>query len=71
MDMMKDHFYKAANTALPGLQRSITFTIKISSLSLSLSLTHTHTHTHSHIYAFHNTIPTIVNKNPLSLEKLK
>jgi hypothetical protein len=61
---MKDHFYKAANTALSGLQRSITFTIKI---SLSLS----HTHTHTHIYAFHNTIPTIVNKNPLSLEKLK
>jgi hypothetical protein len=47
-DMMKDHFYKAANTALQGLKRSITFTIKISlSLSLSLSLTHTHTHTNT------------------------
>jgi hypothetical protein len=39
-------------------------------LSLSLSLSKTHTHTHTHAF-FHNTIPTIVNKNPLSLEKLK
>jgi len=64
---MKDHFYKAAILALQGLKRSITFT---KSLSLSLSLSKTHTHTHTHAF-FHNTIPTIVNKNPLSLEKLK